>query len=172
MKELKPVTFIQGRYHFSRQNTFQQMLLLRALTITQDPQKLREMMGVKKVADVYRTLDKMALRKEYHDALAREGISFDYIIQGIKKEADEGFKSSDRLKAFQILLKSLGMDKYEEKQLTGGSWEDELLRVMENPKKIEKAETPILYEVATPAIPESARLIKEHEQEEGKSLYE
>jgi hypothetical protein len=174
-KKLKPVTFVQGRYLFNRQNTYQQTLLLKALTVTQDPKKLREMIGVKAVADVYRTLDKMAMRKEYHEALARNGISFDYIIEGIKEQADNAYKPSDKLKAYQILLKSLGMEKYEENQISGGSWEDELLRItgkVENEELPKEMLAPTDYEVKIPEVPESVKKIKEREKEEGKNLYE
>ena len=174
MKDLKPVTFIKGKYSFNRQNTTQQIMLLKALEVTSDPNKLREMIGVKTVAEVYRTLDKMALRKEFQDAFVRQGLSFDYILSGIKNMAETGFKDSDKLKALQILLKSLGMDKYEEKQIVGGSWEDELLRVMETQKaeEVKQIATTVDYVVVEPEIPESVRKIKEKENSEGKSLYE
>ena len=150
------------------------MLLLKALKITQDPKQLKEMIGVRTVAEVYRTLDKLAMRKEYHEALSREGISFDYIIQGIKQEAESGDKSSDRLKAFQILLKSLGMEKYEDTQIAGGSWEDELLRIdaAKNEDNAVVDIAPADYDVITPVLPESVRIIKEKEKKEGQSLYE
>jgi len=48
------------------------MLLLKALKVTQDPTELKKMIGVKTVAEVYRTLDKLSLRKEYHKALAEK----------------------------------------------------------------------------------------------------
>ena len=81
MKE-KPVVFVQGsRSGFYSQNTFAQNLLLKALSkgVT-DPQELKKIAGLKRVADVYRTLDKMAIRKEYHESLAAAGISLDYIV--------------------------------------------------------------------------------------------
>jgi hypothetical protein len=114
------------------------------------------------------------MRKEYHEALSREGISFDYIIQGIKQEAESGDKSSDRLKAFQILLKSLGMEKYEDTQIAGGSWEDELLRIdaAKNEDNAVVDIAPADYDVITPVLPESVRIIKEKEKKEGQSLYE
>lgn len=104
------------------------MLLLKALKVTQDPKELKRMIGVRKVADVYRTLDKLSLRKEYHKALEDKGLTFDYIVQGIKDVATGKFTKDDvKLKAFLALLKSLGMDKYEESTTGGGSWEDLLI---------------------------------------------
>ena len=43
-KKLKPVIFVQGKYGYNAQNTTQQIMLLKALTITQDPKKLRDLM--------------------------------------------------------------------------------------------------------------------------------
>ena len=52
MKKLKPVTFVKSTYSSSSQNTYQQILLLKAMSITDDPKKLRQMIGAKSVADV------------------------------------------------------------------------------------------------------------------------
>ena len=85
MKKLKPIVFVQGDTQFYRQNKYAQNLLIKALSdgVT-DPYELKKIAGLNKVTDVYRSLDKLALRKEYHDALARAGISLDYIVEGIK----------------------------------------------------------------------------------------
>ena len=170
--KLKPVIFVQGKYSYNAQNTTQQMMLLNALKITKDPKKLREIIGVKTVADVYRTLDKLQMRKEYHSALARHGLSFDYIVKGIKKEVDEADKSSDRLAGLGMLLKSVGMDKYEETQVSGGGWEDALLKLsMESKEKGE--EIPVEeYKVEEPKMPDHIRLAKEKANKESKGLYE
>lgn len=172
IEKLKPVVFIQGKYAYTNQNTTQQIMLLKALRITQDPNKLREIIGVKTVADVYRTLDKIALRKEYHSALAKLGITFDYVAKNIKKEIDTADKASDRLAGLNMILKSLGMDKYEESTVGGGSWEDALLKI----KNIEeqKGETPkiVEYKVIEPIVPEHIRLAKEKANEAAKGLYE
>ena len=118
------------------QNTAQQLFLLKALQITKDPNELRKMIGVKTVAEVYRTLDKLAMRKEYHAALIRSGISLDFIVGGIKEIAVGGFKDSDKLNALKTLLTSLGMDKYEDDGgQTRGSWEEILLEKLEEEKK-------------------------------------
>jgi len=129
-KKLKPVIYTTNTYSKGAAQTTQQVILLKALQITSDPNKLRQMMGVRTVAEVYRTLDKLAMRKEYHAALERMGISFDYIVGGIKGIADGGFKDSDKLNAYKVLLKSLGMEKYEAAdQGSSGTWEEELLKI-------------------------------------------
>lgn len=171
MSKLKPVIFINGQYGYNAQNTTQQILLLKALRITDDPKKLKQMIGVRSMADVYRTLDKIVMRKEYHAVLAKLGISFDYIVGNLKKEIDTGEKASDRLKALSILLKSIGLDKYEETTVGGGGWEDALLKLTEGKKSEEKNED-VEYEVIQPVIPESIRIAKEKEKQEGRSLYE
>lgn len=173
---LKPIVYTQSYFKRGTQNTAQQMFLLKALQITQDPKKLRDMLGVKTVAEVYSTLDKLAMRKEYHKALSKAGISFDYIVNGIKGIAQSGFKDGDRLKAFQTLLKSVGMEKYDTDSTgSSGSWEEELLKGIEagknKPALIEIA-PPAQYDVKQPVTPESARISQENEDEITSSIYE
>ena len=175
--KLKPVTLVNTTYSKYSQNTTQQLFLLNALKITRDPKKLREMIGVKSVADVFRTLDKLALRKEYHKSLTKLGIDFDFIARGIKVLAENGFKDSDRLKAYQILLKSLGMDTYDEKESGGNGWEDALQKIVSQESKKE-IEGPIDhsedYEVSFPEVPDAIKARKKQEEDEvkeGNSLY-
>jgi hypothetical protein len=172
---LRPVVFNNNKYQKGAQNTTQQMFLLKALQITQDPKKLKEMMGVKSVAEVYRTLDKLAMRKEYHEALSRAGISFDYIAGGIKGIADCADKDDTRLKAFQTLLKSVGMEKYDvEGTGVSGTWEEVLLKKIEAEKKDDtiKIEGPTKYAVNIPEIPESERIAQDEEKELTSSIYD
>ena len=172
---LRPVVYTTNTFKRGSQNTAQQIFLLKALQITQDPKKLRDMIGVKTVADVYRTLDKIAMRKEYHEALSRSGISFDYIVNGIKGIADNGFKDADKLKAFQTLLKSVGMEKYDDASVaSSGTWEETLLKKIEEEKNnaTPKISAPEKYDVKQPVIPESARLAQEEEEEMTSSIYD
>jgi len=172
--KLKPVVFVQGEYAYNAQDTSKQIMLLKALKVTQDPNKLRELIGVRAVADVYRTLDKIAMRKEYHSALARLGISFDYIVKNIKSEIDGGEKASDRLTALKMLLQSLGMDKYDETAIGGGGWEDVLQELREKKEKNGKEDQPSLkeYKVEVPEMPESVKKAKEEANKDSKELYD
>lgn len=173
MEKLKPVIFVQGRYPYYKQNSTQQLMLLKALTITQDPKKLKELIGVKTVAEVYRTLDKIAIRKEYHSALAQNGLSFDFITKKLKDKIENSYKDSDVLNGISIFLKSIGMDKYEESAIGGGSWEDLLLKIKEDNLNQEKKEPKIIeYEVKVPEIPEHIRIAKEKANKESKGLYD
>lgn len=172
-QKLKPVTFISGKSVRYGQNTTQQILLLKALKVTQDPKKLREMIGVKTVADVYRTLDKMAMRKEYHSALSRAGISFDYLVEKTKQEIEsDTSKSADKLNAIKMLLKSVGMEKYEQDGVSGGNWEDILMKASDKDGQKKIGTTKEVYEVKQPVMPESLKKIKDKEKQVGKSLYE
>lgn len=149
----------------------QQIVLLKALQVTQDPKKLKQMIGVRTVAEVYRTLDKMSLRKEYHEALARAGFSLDLAVQGIKTIAETAEKDDTRLKAYQILLKSLGLEKYDASDIpAGGTWEEELLKSIE---KTEQGALPIGadYEVVEPEMPERMKKMREEEDALTKSIY-
>jgi hypothetical protein len=174
---LRPVVYTTSYFKRGAQNTAQQMFLLKALQVTQDPKKLKQMIGVKTVAEVYRTLDKLAMRKEYHSALARAGISFDFIVNGIKDIATSGFKDGDRLKAYQTLLKSVGLEKYDSESAgVSGTWEEELLKSIEAQKSKELSSPtpsePEKYDVKFPEVPESARKAKEEEAEMTSSIYE
>ena len=172
MNKLKPVVFVQGKYAYNAQNTAQQIMLLKALKVTQDPQKLRELIGVKTVADVYRTLDKIAMRKEYHGALAKNGITFDYVVENIKKEIDGADKASDRLAGLNMILKSIGLDKYEESAITGAGWEEALQKLTSVKSENDTPVDVPVYEVTEPAMPEELRLKKEKENRESKGLYD
>lgn len=185
-KRLKPIVFTSNTISRGAQNTAQQLFLLKALQITKDPNELRKMIGVKTVAEVYRTLDKLAMRKEYHAALIRSGISLDFIVGGIKEIAVGGFKDSDKLNALKTLLTSLGMDKYEDDGgQTRGSWEEILLEKLEEEKKSkllgdgkEKTDEPSgeyvtpVYEVIQPPVPESVKKANLEERKVLSSLYD
>lgn len=172
---LRPIVYTTDEFPRGTQNTTQQMFLLKALQVTQDPEKLRQMLGMQKVAEVYRTLDKMAMRKEYHEALANAGISFGFIVDGIKNIAETGFKDGDKLKAYQTLLKSVGMDTYKEDSTAlTGTWEEVLLKKIEEGKgKVSpQLAAPPQYEVKLPVVPESVKKAQAEEKEMTSTIYE
>ena len=175
-KKLKPVTFIKGEYRqYYAPNDYQQRLLLKAMTITSDPKEWRKMLGVKSVADVYRTLDKLALRKEYHEALVRLGIDFDFIVSGIKDISTDGKSDGVKLKAFETLLKSVGMDKYDDVKESAKDWE-ELITEVEAKKELAGEKKEIIdgedYIVDFPEVPKDAQKKIDADKEVGKSLYD
>lgn len=174
---LKPVIYSDtDTYQSGADNKAQQMFLLKALEVTQDPKKLRDMMGFRTVGQVMIMLDKIGMRKEYHDALARNGVSFDFIVGGIKGIAQGGEKDSDRLKAYQALLKSVGMEKYDsEAGASEGSWEKILMEKIEQEKKAPELSPPTVlpvYEVQKPVVPKSAQKVMDDEAEMSSSIYE
>jgi hypothetical protein len=153
------------------------MLLLKAMKTTQDPKKLAQMSGIRTVAEVFRTLDKMAMRREFHRAFERLEIDFDFILKGIKEECTGASKASDRLKAYQILLRSLGMDSYKEKVTEGGGgWEEALQKISTKENGQEQLSLPVAeqeeYEVERPEIPDSVKQKRDLENKEGKGLYD
>jgi len=173
---LRPVIYTTNFYGRGAQNNARQMFLLKALQITQDPKKLRAMIGVQSVAEVYRTLDKLAMRKEYHEALSRLGISFDFIASGIKDIATGSEKDDTRLKAFQALLKSVGMEKYDSESVgSSGTWEEVLLKKLEESKALPGGagkEVIPKYDVVVPETPESARQAEAEEEEMTSTIYD
>jgi len=130
-------------------------------------------MGVKTVAEVYRTLDKLSIRKEYHEALARAGFSLDKVVEGIAVIAETSEKDDTRLKAYQTIMKSIGLDKYEDSDVkSGGSWEEELLKSIEMSKNNPEIAAPQEhYEVDVPEVPDKVKKIRDDEEELTKSIY-
>lgn len=184
MVRLKPVKYAVTRDEYKKESRAKQLFLLKALQITQDPKELRRIMGLEKVAEVYKTLDKLAMRKEYHSALLRAGIDFDFIVGGFKDIAITGEKDRDRLSAYMALLKSLGVDRYEIESAThGGSWEEALLRQLEEGKSDDKkdagqdflssGDTSLIpkYDVDVPVVPKSVQDQEEEEKQITKGIY-
>lgn len=175
MKQLKPVVFSTSQFNYYRDNVFQQNQLLKAMQTTLNPHELKRIIGVKTVAEVYRTLDKLAIRKEYHEALARNNVTLDDIVSGIKNIADTSSKDATRLKAYQVLLRSIGLDKYEDQEDSGKSWEEVLMKLMEGDKKELKEKEIIIdseYEVSVPKKPEYEKERSKIDEELAKQLYE
>lgn len=174
MNQLKPVIFVQGREEFYRPNYYVQNILIKALSegVT-NPEELRKLAGLEKVADVYRSLDKLAIRKEYHEALARSGISLDYIVSKIKDLADNAEKDDVKLHSLQTLLKSLGLEKYEQQEGKGKSWEELIMQIekKKEPDKKNVLDGDAEYEVKIPQVPEREKKVREIEESMGKELY-
>lgn len=172
--KLKPVVFVKGQYQYYRDNKFQQNLLLKALQVTTDVNELRKMAGLKTVAEVYRTLDKMTIRKEYHEALARNGVDLDSIVNGIKNAIDLSWDQNTRLKGYQILLKSLGLAEYKDNvEQAKQTWEELVKQQIEDESKDkELLAEPETYEVNVPEIPAAEQKRIAEEQEAGQKLYE
>jgi len=174
VNKYKPVTFIDGKVGYYRNNTYQQELLLKAMQVSDDPKVLRDAIGVKAVADVVRTLDKLTIRKEYHESLARKGVSLDYIVENIKNIADTSSKDATRLKALQTLLRSIGLERYEDIEDKGKGWEEMLVDLQQvelqgGPKQLEVDTGD--YEVIRPPVPKSEQKRQEDEAELGRELY-
>lgn len=177
MKKLKPVVFVQGDRNFYRENKYGQNLLIKAMSegIT-DVNELKKAAGLKTVAEVYRTLDKISIRKEYHEMLVKNGLDLDTITRGIQAITENvAEKTSDRLKGYNMILKSLGLDKYEKDEDGGKNWEELIMEASE--KKEKNEETKLLdegadYEVITPQTPDAEKKRQADEKEVGKQLYE
>ena len=162
---LLPVVFLHSNKHRTQNSEDRSkcLFLLKALRVTQDPKRLANLIGVKKVAEVYRTLDKLAMRREYHEALSRLGIDFDYILNGFKGVIDSPIaKDADRVTALKAILKSVGMDEYKESEDTsGGGWEEVLAQKIEETKQLQAGPVAINedYEVIVPAMPPGAKML-------------
>ena len=144
------------------------------MQITSDPRKLRDLAGIKTITEVYRTLDKLSIRKEYHEALFRNGIDLNTIVRGIKDLSENSEEDSVRLRGYLSLLKSLGLDEYKEDDPGGKkSWEEVIRETTKglNDKK-EELDVSVKYEVTQPLVPNEEKKRQEEEKELGKQLYE
>ena len=177
-KKLKPVTFIKsgqgGSYY--RDNIIQQNLLLKAMSVSDNPEDWKLAIGAQKMAEVYRTLDKLVIRKEFHQALVRQGITLDYIIAGIKNIAETA-NAKTALAAFQTFLKSIGMDKYDDVKEAAKGWEDLILEA-DKKKNEQLASGNIVnvieseeYEVIQPVVPDEVKKKQSDEQDLADTLY-
>ena len=168
-EDLKPVIFIEGEKSRYRENTHMQTLLLKALSegVT-DIKELKKIAGAKTATEVYQTLDKLALRREYHQALAGAGISMDNIVKGIRDIAFGSSSDATKLKALQTLLRSLGLEKYEKEEDSGKSWEESIMQLSKG-KEIDKLSE--VYEVNNPKIPDLVKIRQEEEKKLSEELY-
>jgi hypothetical protein len=177
MKELKPLTIIASPQKRFQSKIFQQNILLKALTYTTDIKDLKRIARFHTDAEVYRTLDKLSIRKEYHEALGRNGLGLDTIVNGIKELCMTADKDDTKLKAYQFLLKSIGLDKYEVDETPGKNWEELLLKIdAEEQKKLTPSagaiDGKVLYEVKIPEVPPDVLERRERDKEINESLYE
>ena len=155
-----------------KNNVRQQNMLLRGMLLTPTFVDAAKFAGFKRAADAIRTLDRLTMRADYHNALSEEGIDLNYIVKGIKAQADGENSGMVKLRAYQILLKSLGLENYAKDEETGKGWEDTLLGYVKKQAALpEITSTAKAYEVTRPAIPDSAKLRKK-DDELGKELYE
>ena len=164
----KPIVYTSSNLrNTAPQSKTAQLFLLKSLQVTQDPKELQKLLGLKTVAQVYQTMDKLTMRKEYHTALNEAGVDFKFIVDGIKSVAVTGFKDADKLNAYKILLKSVGMENYEDKESgVKGNWEDVLLeKIKEKEDSDEKKAAFDVYDVTPPQIPESVLKMKQREIE-------
>jgi hypothetical protein len=173
-KKLKPAIFIRGSYTYDRANKVQESLLLKAMGKSDNPKVWKKMAGIQKMSELWKTLDKLSIRKEYHKALVRNGVDLDTIVEGIADIAKNGTETN-RLKAWQTFLKSVGMDEYKIEEGGGGTgWEDMMRNIIEeSPNGKSELDTGIEeYDVIEPEIPEEEQERMKEEREVGKSLYE
>ena len=87
----------------------------------------------------------------------------------IKSIADDGDLDSVRLKALQVLLKTLGLESYSDDAQQSKGWEETLMKAIR-----EKGDGPPQlkgYAVNVPKIPETEAAKRAKEDELGKELY-
>lgn len=153
---------------------YAQNMLLEAMAggVT-DPKQLQKLAGLKKVSDVYLALDKLALRKEYHAALEKNGLSLDYILNKLKMVVD-CHNPETSLKGVALIIKSLGLEKYDDTDTSESKpWEDIILEQTERGETIdaeiiEQEDYEVKQPVMEPEIEDRRKALKE----EYKEMYE
>lgn len=155
--------------NFKKQNLLLKGMLMNA----GDVKQAAKYAGIKTMAEAYRTLDQLSLRKGFYESLDNNDITLDFIVKGIKAIATEGDLDSVKLKAFQILLKTLGLENYSEDDKGSKNWEETLLKALESRKDEPKQiGPPQAYEVRKPEVPQTELDKRKKETDLGKELYE
>lgn len=170
-KKLKPTIIIGGQESiFGRHqpDLAAQDIILRAMAkgIT-DPKELKKLAGLQSIAQVHRTIDKLSIRQEYHRALESHGISMGFIVGELKSIISGNDDDRIRLQALQTVIKSLGLDKYEEQQVSGKDWEQTILAAANTQKEIPVAE----YDVIEPKKPDEMIAARKAETQLAKEIY-
>ena len=169
--KLKPVVVVSTVYNHHRQNRTQQIMLLKALKKTQNPKELQRMLGLKKLSEVYRTMDKLAMNKEFHKELFRLGVDFGWVIEGMKKELDApDARAGDRINVYKTFMKSMGVDSYTDTSDSGGGdWQEAL----KTDSQVVEAEVNAgdEYDVTMPEMPPEMRQLKDEDESIGHQLY-
>ena len=171
--KLKPAVFANQTNKFYRNNIFQQNLLLKALQHTDKIEDLKKIAEFHSKAEVLRTLDKLAIRKEFHNALVNNNLDLNTITVKLKELCDDP-SGKIKLGTVSLLLKSLGLDKYEVGEQGTKNWEELLLEIYEKEKTTKKIGAQVIegkYEVKTPKIPQEVIDKKKETSELEKSIY-
>ena len=161
-----------------KDDLLKQALLLNAMKVSTDPNKLKQLTGMKKVADVYSTFDRIAMHKEYANTLISAGVDMKFIVDNLKKVIeDSDVGQANKMAAIKLLMSSLGLDKRgpSDGELSSTSWEAELMKIEEEEKnnnEIVKELAPPEYEVDIPDVPDNVKKQKEKDDLIEKSLYE
>lgn len=152
-------------------NIRQQNLLLKGILLTSNFLDAGKYAGIKRTVDIYRTWDRLTLRKDFQQALAEEGVDMTFIVRGIKNQAETAALDSVRLEAYKTLLRSMGLERYTKDEETSAGWEDALVGYVNKQEGLPMPKSPG-YEVKLPEVPDSARRSREEDNVLGKELYE
>lgn len=176
-EDLKPITLSKPTSSKHRKNKFQQHQLLKGLSNTSDLEELKKIAQFKSKAGVLRTMDKLAMREEFHKALERHGLDIHSLVGKLSELAN----SNDEkivLKTVKTLMKAIGVDKYDDAESKDQGWEEILLEIHKE-QKDENGETipepqdkEVNYAVDKPEKPQEVIDAEEEEEDLGQALYE
>ena len=155
-----------------KDNIRQQNLLLKGFLLTSNLVEAGQYAGIKRKVDLYRTFDRLSVRKDYQEALMEEGITPSFLAKSLKFKVENEDKDATQLEALKVLLRSMGLDKYEKEEEESKGWEQAVTDYMDNQNLLPTAPKKTVYEVKRPEIPESARKAREEDSVLGKELYD
>lgn len=150
-------------------------MILKALPHTDDLDDLKKVAQFHSKTQVLRTLDKLAIRKEFHEALEKYGLDIQSIVRELKEICMNSEREDTRLRGLQTVLRAVGLEKYEVAESVKNDWEELLLKIGESENKQLEPGTKakdIIYEVTEPAIPDSAKQQLQKDRTVGGSIYE
>jgi len=169
----KPISFIQGTQEHYRENDYAARIILKALSegIT-DINELKKLAGLSKAAEVHRTLDKMGIRKDYHEALVLAGIDMPFLASKLKQLITDSKSEKIQLESINTVMKSVGLDKYEAVDDSGKGWEELIKNASGNVLEIEaEAIETADYEINEPEMPEEEMVRNDAEKKLSQDLY-
>lgn len=151
----------------------QENMALKAFTETDDLEEIKQIAQLHSKNQAIRTLDKLAHRQEYHEALARHGLGLDSIVGKLRDLIYASESEKIQLGAIQTLMKSIGIDKYDDIGHEGKSWEELLLDIHKEQSKLEeRPEVVAEYEVEIPETPDKYKKMREEENELIGNIYD
>lgn len=135
-----------------------------------DPEELKRLSGIKRSADLMVTMDRLSLRREFHEAMYRAGLTPDKLMTTLSDHVDST-DAKVSIKAVEVTLKMLSMFRPESSSGDVKSWEE---IVLEKATAIQEGDmkqiSQPVYDVKIPEVPPDMAEMAEQVRNEGRSI--